>query len=67
MTMQEKLGQGLSDGEWHPTEELVERVGHRFSATLHRAVKQHRWQVENRRSHSNAFEYRLVRTDQRSA
>ncbi|MGB3789688.1 MAG: hypothetical protein WA949_16880 [Phormidesmis sp.] len=46
MTMFEKLSQVLSDGQWHSTEELVEQVGHRFSATLHRAVKQRGWQIE---------------------
>ncbi|MEM0978768.1 MAG: hypothetical protein AAGH78_00705 [Cyanobacteria bacterium P01_H01_bin.58] len=39
MTMLEKLRQVLNDGQWHSTTELVEQVGHRFSATLHRAVK----------------------------
>lgn len=41
MTMLEKLIQVLGDGQWHSTEELVEKVGHRFSATVHTAVKQH--------------------------
>ena len=38
MTMLEKLTQVLNDGQWHSTAELVEQEGHRFSATLHRAV-----------------------------
>ncbi len=61
MTQQEKLEQVLGDGDWHSTNELVEQVGHRFSATLHRAVKQQRWQVERRRADARTFEYRLVR------
>jgi len=61
MTMLEKLTQVLSDGQWHSTAELVEQVGHRFSATLHRAVKEQGWQIEKRRSDARTFEYRLVR------
>ncbi len=61
MTMTERLAQVLGDGQWHSTRELVEKVGHRFSATLHRAVKQQGWQVEKRRANSRLFEYRLVR------
>ena len=58
--MFEKLSQVLSDGQWHSTAELVEQVGHRFSATLHRAVKQRGWQVEKRRASVKTFEYRLT-------
>jgi hypothetical protein len=61
MTMLEKLTKVLEDGQWHSTTELVEQVGHRFSATLHRAVKQQGWQVERRRADARTFEYRLVR------
>lgn len=60
MTMLEKLTRVLGDGQWHSTTELVEQVGHRFSATLHRAVKEQGWQVEKRRSDARTFEYRLV-------
>jgi hypothetical protein len=60
MTMTEKLSQVLRDGQWHSTAELVEQVGHRFSATLHRAVKEQGWQVEKRRADLRRFEYRLV-------
>lgn len=60
MTMFEKLSQVLGDGQWHSTSELVEQVGHRFSATLHRAVKQQGWQVEKRRADVKTFEYRWV-------
>ena len=60
MTMFEKLSQVLSDGQWHSTAELVAQVGHRFSATLHRAVKQRGWQVEKRRANVKTFEYRLI-------
>lgn len=60
MTIFEKLAQVLGDSQWHSTAELVEQVGHRFSATLHRAVKEQGWQVEKRRSEARTFEYRLV-------
>ena len=60
MTMFEKLSQVLSVGQWHSTAELVEQVGHRFSATLHRAIKQRGWQVEKRRADVKTFEYRLT-------
>ena len=60
MTMLEKLHQLMDDRQWHSTAELVEQVGHRFSATLHRAVKQHGWQVEKRRTDSRSFEYRWL-------
>ncbi len=58
MTMQDKLHQLMKDGQWHSTTELVEQVGHRFSATIHQAVKQHGWQVEKRRADSRTFAYR---------
>lgn len=60
MTMIDKLAQVLGDGQWHSTSEMVEQVGHRFSAALHRAVKQQGWQVEKRRTDLKTFEYRLV-------
>lgn len=60
MTMSEKLTQVSGDGLWHLTAELVEQVGHRFSVTLHRAVKEQGWQVERRRADARTFEYRLV-------
>lgn len=61
MTQVEQLDQVLQDGQWHSTAELVERVGHRFSAALHRAVKAQGWRIEKRRSDARTFEYRLVR------
>jgi hypothetical protein len=61
MTKQEKLAQILGDGGWHSTAELVEGVGHRFSATLHRAVQNQGWQVEKQRVDAHTFAYRLVK------
>lgn len=60
MTMFEKLYHLLSDGQWHSTTELVEQVGHRFSATIHHAVKRYGRQVEKRRVDTKSFEYRSV-------
>lgn len=57
LTMLEKLTLVLSDGDWHSTEELVERVGHRFSATMHVAIKQHGYKIEKRRNSQKQFEY----------
>jgi hypothetical protein len=60
MTQLEKLTTLLSDGEWHSTEELVQSVGHRFSATIHTATKRHGYQIQKRRDPtSRQFEYRL--------
>jgi hypothetical protein len=59
--MLEKLTKVLNDGQWQAAAELVEQVGHRFLATLHRAVKEQGWQVEKRRSDARTFEYRLIR------
>lgn len=63
MTRLEKLERILADGNWHSTEELVQNVGHRFSATIHVAIRQHHYQIGKRRSDGNQFEYRkIVRT-----
>jgi len=59
MTTIEKLQTVLSDGNWHSTEELVQEVGHRFSATIH-VAKQRGDRIEKRRVDKNQFEYRLV-------
>ncbi|NJR61944.1 MAG: hypothetical protein HC769_25815 [Cyanobacteria bacterium CRU_2_1] len=52
----------LSDGNWHSTEELVQEVGHRFSATMHIAVKKHGFRVEKRRGGDRQYEYRMLVT-----
>ena len=58
MTKIEQLAGLLSDGEWHSTSELVEQVGHRFSATKYTAQKQG-YQFDRRRE-GVRFEYRMV-------
>ena len=60
MTKLEQLESILADGNWHSTEELVQSVGHRFSATIHTAIHQHRYQIEKRRLDGNQFEYRSI-------
>lgn len=59
MTTIERLLLVLSDGHWHSTEELVQEVGHRFSATIH-VAKQRGDRIEKRRVSKNQFEYRLL-------
>lgn len=59
MTTFERLMQVLADGSWHSTEELVQVVGHRFSATVH-VAKQRGYRIEKRRVDKNQFEYRLL-------
>ncbi len=61
MTKLELLVSVMGDGGWHSTEELVDRVGHRFSATKHVAQRQG-YQFEKRRDGSR-FEYRMVMED----
>jgi hypothetical protein len=60
MTKVEILQAVLSDYEWHSTEELVQSVGHRFSATIHVAVRQYGFEIEKRRSSDRQFEYRRL-------
>lgn len=58
MTQLEKLSAVLADGRWHSTEELVQEVGHRFSATMHTATKKHGYHFEKRRGSDRQFAYR---------
>jgi hypothetical protein len=58
MTKLELLVAVMGDGRWYSTEELVDRVGHRFSATKHVAQKQgYKFDV---RREGQRFEYRMV-------
>jgi hypothetical protein len=58
MTKLELLVTVMQDGRWYSTEELVSRVGHRFSATKHVAEKQG-YKFDKRRE-GQRFEYRMV-------
>lgn len=49
----------LSDGRWHSAEELVEKISHRFSATIY-ILKQRGYQIEKRRIDGQQHEYRLI-------
>jgi hypothetical protein len=58
MTKLERLVTVMRDGQWYSTEDLVDRVGHRFSATKHEAQKQgYKFDV---RREGQRFEYRMV-------
>jgi hypothetical protein len=58
MTKLERLVTVMRDGQWYSTEDLVSRVGHRFSATKHVAQKQgYKFDV---RREGTRFEYRMV-------
>ncbi|MBE9056983.1 hypothetical protein IQ237_13315 [Sphaerospermopsis sp. LEGE 08334] len=50
----------MSDACWHSTDELVEKVSHRFSATMH-VLKKRGYQFEKRPTHGQKYEYRLVK------
>jgi hypothetical protein len=66
MTKLELLVGLMGDGGWHSTDDLVCRVGHRFSATKYVAEKQG-YQFDSsactsgdRRRNVQSFEYRLL-------
>lgn len=60
MTQLERLSSVLSDGNWHLTEELVQVVGHRFSATMHTAIKKYGYRIEKRKGVDRQYEYRII-------
>ncbi|WP_271835342.1 hypothetical protein [Dolichospermum lemmermannii] len=49
----------MSDSCWHSTEELVEKISHRFSATMH-VLKKRGYQFNKRRIQGQQHEYKLV-------
>ncbi|MDX2239445.1 MAG: hypothetical protein NW224_02070 [Leptolyngbyaceae cyanobacterium bins.302] len=49
----------MSDGAWHPQEELVEKISHRFSATKH-ILSKRGYVFEKRWIEKQRYEYRLV-------
>ncbi|BAB77924.1 hypothetical protein ACN23B_07795 [Anabaena sp. FACHB-709] len=57
--LQDRMLQVMSDTCWHSTEELVEKVSHRFSATMH-TLKKRGYQFDKRRIQGQQYEYRLV-------
>ncbi|MDJ1170227.1 hypothetical protein PMG71_12375 [Roseofilum sp. BLCC_M154] len=57
-TLTERLLHLMSDGKWHSTQELVDKISHRFSATMH-SLKQRGYQFDKRHLEKNQYEYRL--------
>lgn len=57
-TLTERLLHLMSDGNWHSTQELVDKISHRFSATMH-SLKQRGYQFDKRHVEKNQYEYRL--------
>ncbi len=58
-SLRNRLLRLMSDGRWHSTEELVEKISHRFSATMH-VLKKQGYKFEKRRVEGQRHEYRLV-------
>lgn len=54
-----RMLQLMSDGYWHPTEELVEKISHRFSATIY-VLRKRGYIFEDRRIEGQRREWRLV-------
>lgn len=55
----DQMLQLMSDGAWHPQEELVEKVRHRFSATKHTLSKRG-YKFDKRHIEGQRYEYRLI-------
>lgn len=55
----ERMLRLMSDGAWHSTEELVETISHRFSATKHVLTKRG-YKFEKRYFEGRRYEYRLI-------
>jgi hypothetical protein len=51
--------QVMSDSCWHSTGELVEKISHRFSATMH-VLKKRGYEFDKRRIQGQQYEYKLV-------
>jgi hypothetical protein len=49
----------MSDGCWHPTNELVEKISHRFSATIH-ILKKRGYHFEKRKVTTQKYEYKMT-------
>ncbi|MBE9222402.1 hypothetical protein IQ215_06800 [Cyanobacterium stanieri LEGE 03274] len=49
----------MSDGAWYSSDELVESISHRFSATMH-LLRKEGYEFEKRRIEGQKHEYRLV-------
>lgn len=49
----------LSDGKWHTSQELAEKISFRFGATIHTARKSG-YNIESNRIENQDYEYRLI-------
>jgi hypothetical protein len=49
----------MSDGCWHPANELVEKISHRFSATMH-VLKKRGYNFEKRKVTAQRYEYKMT-------
>lgn len=58
-SLPDRMLQLMSDSHWHSTQELVDKVSHRFSATKH-ILKRRGHKFEMRRVEGQQYEYRLV-------
>lgn len=52
----------MSDGSWYSTQELVEKISHRFSATKH-VLEKRGYQFRKRPVGNRQHEYQLVKTE----
>ena len=57
-SLPERLLKLMSDGLWHSSDELVEKISHRFSATFH-VLKKRGYKFDKRRVEGQKYEYRL--------
>jgi hypothetical protein len=49
----------MPDGCWHPANELVEKISHRFSATMH-VLKKRGYHFEKRKVIAQQYEYKMT-------
>ncbi len=59
MSLPERMLRLMSDGAWYSSDELVEKISHRFSATKH-ILEKRGFKFEKRRLQGQQHEYRLV-------
>lgn len=60
-----RMLQLMSDGAWHSKEELVDKISHRFSATMH-TLKKQGYAFERRHIKGQWYEYRLTSSEQQA-
>lgn len=58
-SLPDRLLRLMSDGCWHSTEELVEKISHRFSATFY-ILRKRGYEIQERRVDGQQREWRLV-------